>query len=184
MKIKKIIDLIKKSGKLHIYEGEDCQWLSDGYGVYPIYEMPEICASTLCAMYDITAKQADKLRVIDRLALPSTLNFESSIENEELLAQCPYEIIIGDKRLISYATSQGISFLDKRYLAPFSDMDEAMLRVYERYTSEGNLYFAVKNGLILVGCILPENIINKEFVENINALATGCTIALQNMKEE
>ena len=184
MKIKKIIDLIKKSGNLCIYDGKDGQWLSDGYAIYPIFEMPKVCAVTICAMYDITAKQADKMRIIDCLTLPGTYNFESAIENEQILAQCPIEIIVGDKRLVSYSTSQGIAFVDKRYFAPFSDMDESMLRVYERYTANSDLYFAVKNGLILVGVIPPERVINKEFVGNINAMAKACTIALQNVNDE
>lgn len=184
MKIKKIIDLVKKTGVLAIYESKDCQWLSDEYGIYPVTDIPEMCAVTLCAVYDFTSKQADKLRIIDRIPLPNKYNYADSVENEKIIPQCPIEIIVGDKRLISYSTSQGIAFLDKRYLAPFSDMDEGMLRVFERYTAEGDLYFVVKNGLMLVGVIEPANVINSEFVANINAMAKACTIALQNVKEE
>lgn len=184
MKIKKIIDLIKKSGILAIYESKDQQWLSDGYGIYPVTDMPEMCAVTLCTMYDITAKQSEKLRIIDCIPLPSAYNYADAIENETMLVQCPIEIVVGDKRLISYATSQGIAFVDKRYLAPFSDMDEGMLRIYERYTADGELYFVVKNGLILVGIIEPAEVINSEFVGTINNMAKACTIALQNVKEE
>lgn len=184
MKIKKIIDLIKKSGVLAIYEGKDCQWLSDGHATYPVTDLPEICSVTLCAMYDITAKQADKLRIIDRIALPTTCNYADTVENEKIIPECPIEIIVGDKRLIAYATSQGIAFLDKRYLAPFSDMDENMLRVYERYTADGDLYFVVKNGFMLVGIIEPAKVINVDFVASIKSMATACEIALQNVKEE
>ena len=58
-----------------------------------------------------------------------------------------------------------------------------MLYVYERYTTYGELYFAVKNGLILVGIILPANVINPDFVETINAMSKACTLALQNIKD-
>ncbi len=184
MKIKKIIDLIKKSGILAIYDSKDCQWLSDGYGIYPASDIPEVNSVTLCAMYDLTAKQVDKLRIIDRIALPTSYNFADTVEEEKIVPECPIEIIVGDKRLVAYATSQGIAFIDKRYLAPFADMDETMLRVHERYTTDGDLYFAVKNGFMLVGVIEPAKVINSDFVKSINSMSTACTIALQNVKEE
>ena len=87
IKIKKIIDLIKKSGVLAIYEGKDCQWLSDGHATYPVTDLPEICSVTLCAMYDITAKQADKLRIIDRIALPTICNYADTVENEKIVPE-------------------------------------------------------------------------------------------------
>ncbi len=85
---------------------------------------------------------------------------------------------------LAYATSQGIAFVDKKYFAPFTDMDEAYLRVFERYTKDGDLYFAVKNGFELVGIILPTNVIEKDFVEDMESMAKACRLALQNVKEE
>lgn len=182
MKIKKIIDFIKKSNKMYIFEGEDCQWLSDGFSIYPLFEMPAVDSVSLCTMYDITRKQAAKLLITESL-LPTAYDFSDSVENEQLVIESPIELVSGDKTLIPYATSQGIAFADKRYFAPFTDMDEKMLYVYERYTADGELYFAVKNGLILVGIILPVNVINRDFVETINAMSKACTLAFQNLKE-
>ncbi len=183
MKIKKIIDLIKKSKILHIYEDKSCQWLSDGSAVYPLFDLPEVTAETICAMYDITPKEIEKM-AIKTDPLPKVLNFKDCDEYEQLTAKSTIELIYHGKTLILYASSQGVAFVDKKYFAPFGDIDEDYLRVYERYTETGGLYFAVKNGMELVGIIMPVRVINKNFVDEINSVAKACTIALQNVKEE
>ena len=183
MKIKKIIDLIKKRKIMHIFEGSSYKWLSDGFAIYPLFDLPEVTAEIICAMYDITPKEMEKM-AIKTDPLPKVFNFKDCDENEQLTAKSTIEIAYHGKPLILYASSQGVAFVDKRYFAPFADIDEDYLRVYERYSETGNLYFAVKNGFELVGIILPERVINKDFVDEINNVAKACTIALQNVKEE
>ena len=49
MKTKKIIDLIKQSKILNIFEGKDCEWLSDGVaGIYPVFNGTEVGADLIC----------------------------------------------------------------------------------------------------------------------------------------
>lgn len=57
MKIKKIIALIKDSKCLSIFEGKDCQWLSDGYALYPVFKDFEITPELLCDMHDLDVKK-------------------------------------------------------------------------------------------------------------------------------
>lgn len=185
MKIKKIVDLIKKRGVLIIYEDADgAQLLSDGQAIYPVVDMPSLDAVLFCSMYDITDKQTNKMVIQDCIPLPEHLDFSDCVENEKPVKECFINIETSNRILVPYETSQGIAFIDKKYLAPFSDMDEQMLCICERYTSAGQLYFAVKNGMLLVGIIYPYKCIDEHFVEDINLLAKGCTIALQNVKEE
>ena len=181
MKTKKIIDLIKQSKILNIFEGKDCEWLSDGVaGIYPVFNGTEVGADLICDMYDL---DTNKLNIRNTL-LPTAYNYADSCENEKQISKSEIELVHKGKHLTAYATSEGISFVEKRYFAPFTDMDEAYLSVFERYTDDGDLYFAVKNGLELVGIILPAKVITKEFVEDIDAMSRACTIALQNVKEE
>ncbi len=180
MKIKKIITLIKDSKLLIIFEGKDCQWLSDGYAMYPVFKNTEISPEFLCDLHDIDIK---KMAIRNEL-LPTTFNYADIVENEKQLQKSNIEIVHNGKHIVGYETSEGISFVEKRYFAPFADMDESYLTVYERYTSTGTMYFAVKNSMNLVGIILPKNIITKEFVEDISAMSTACAIALQNVKEK
>lgn len=180
MKIKKIVALIKESKCLTIFDGKDCQWLSDGFAMYPVFKDTEISPEFLCDMHDIDTK---KMAIRNEM-LPTLFNYADICKNEKQLQKSNIEIVYHGKHLIGYETSEGISFVEKRYFAPFADMDESYLMVYERYTSTGTMYFAVKNGMNLVGIVLPKKVITKEFVEDITAMSTACTIALQNVKEE
>ena len=81
-------------------------------------------------------------------------------------------------KMIPYETSDGIAFVDSKYLAPLQDIEENMLELYERRTSEGELYFAAKTGLMLVGIIMPINAINKQFVSILQDLSRRCNAAL------
>ena len=181
MKITKIIGLIKKSKKLMFFEGKDCDWLSDGEeGIYPASHSKEASAVLICDMYDLDTSKIS----VRNTVLPTAYNYADSCENENLISKSEIEIVHKGEHLVAYETSEGIDFVDKKYFAPFTDMDEAYLRVFERYTKDGDLYFAVKNGLELVGIILPAKVITKEFVEDIDAMSRACTIALQNVKEE
>ncbi len=180
MKIKKIIALIKDSKCLSIFEGKDCQWLSDGYALYPVFKDFEITPEMLCDIHDLNIEKM----AIHNKVLPTVFNYADIAENENQLYKSNIEIVYHGKHFIGYETSEGISFVEKRYFAPFTDLDETYLNVYERYTKDGMMYFAVKNGMNLVGIILPKNIITKKFVEDFNSMSTACTIALQNVKEE
>ena len=180
MKIKKIITLIKDSKSLIIFEGKNCQWLSDGHAMYPVFKDTEVSPEFLCDLHDIDAKKL----AIHNKELPTVFNYADIVENEKQLQKSNIEIVHHGKHIIGFETSEGISFVEKRYFAPFGDMDESYLVVYERYTSTGTMYFAVKNGMNLVGIILPKNVITKEFVEDISKMSTACAIALQNVKDE
>lgn len=182
MKITKIIGLIKKSKKLIIFEGKDCDWLSDGVAaIYPVFNsVSEVSVDLICDMYDLDISKL----VVQNTLLPTAYDYADSCENEKEVPKSKIEIVHSGKHLVGYATSQGVDFIEKRYFAPFADMDEAYLRVFERYTKDGDLYFAVKNGLELVGILLPAKVITKEFVEDVEAMSKACILALQNVKEE
>lgn len=181
MKIKKIIALIKESKCMYIYEGKDCQWLSDGRAaIYPVFKDTEISPEFLCDVHDIDTKKL----AIHNVLLPTVFNYADVCESEKQLQKSKIEIVYHGKHLVAYETSEGISYVEKRYFAPFADLDDGYLNVFERYTDEGTMYFACKNGMNLVGIILPAKIITEEFVEDMNKMSANCNIALQNVKEE
>lgn len=84
--------------------------------------------------------------------------------------------------IIPYMTSQGVAFIDAKYLQPLSDIEDSMLNLYERHTKSGQIYFAAKSGFMLVGIILPVDAINDQFVERLKQLTQQCEIALFNKK--
>lgn len=180
MEIKKIIKLCKDNDTIRIYENEGRQWISDGCALYPLYGLPLFDEANICAAYDISAKKAEKMHIAFDLSLPSGYDFSDDAEKE---MQCTRgEPLFG--ALVPITTSHGIEFIQNKYLSPFADSDDNMLYIYERATAAGSTYFAVKEGLMLVGIIMPYDCINESFVNRLRSIADQCEIALYNKKNE
>ena len=94
------------------------------------------------------------------------------------------EIGTDGKTLIVLHTSQGIRFIDKEYLRPLSDYDMDILRFYERTSTGGQLYIAVKAGMMLEAIIAPFNAVNDKFVEKLQEITKDCEIALSIKKRK
>ena len=184
MKIKKIIDLCKKSGTLCLYEGAAAQWISDGSAFYPLYDVPGFDENTLCRTFDITEKQQSKIRFGFDVYLPAAYCFDDHTEGEILCEQSPVSIEQGTSVLIACRTTRGIMFLDRKYLVPLENTAGRMPEIYERTAENGQLYFAVKSGLILAAVVLPCDIISTYFVGQLRALYEQCCFALQNRSSD
>ena len=178
MKIRSIIDICKKSGRMMLFENENEQWISDGIAVYPMFSLPKFDMDTLFRTYDITDKQAEKLQFTHYGKMPDAFCFDDTVLEEVLINQAPSYFL---DKVIPFVTSQGIEFIESKYLRPLSDIDST-LRIYERYTKSGQLYFAVKSGFVLVAIILPTNFINEKFVQELEEMTKLCKLALQNKK--
>ena len=178
MEIKKIINLCKKSGKLRIFENEGAQWISDGAAAYPLFGLPYFTEESICAAYDILGKKAEKMHITFDLKLPSYLDFSDYAEGEtECKRGSP---LFG--ALIPITTAHGIEFIQSKYLTPFTDSDDNMLFIYERTNAAGMTYFAIKDGFMLVGLVMPYDCINEEFVKRLKDLAEQCEISLENKR--
>ncbi len=180
MKIKKIIDICKKHGILYILNGNGVQWISDGAALYPLYNVPEFDEETLCRTFDITEKQQQKITFRQEIRLPSQFCFEDFAPGEVMCEQSPVIISGGTHGIVACKTSQGIMFLDRKYLAPLEDTAEGMLEIFERMTADGQIYFAAKSGFMLLALILPYDAINEIFVKQLKTLCEQCEIALFN----
>lgn len=80
-------------------------------------------------------------------------------------------------------TSQGIAFINTRYLKPFSDID-AGYELYERTTAQGKPYIAVKSGFMLLGIISPYDLVNEIFINNLDEILKLSRIALFNKQKD
>lgn len=71
MVVKKIVQICKKTGVLNIYDDTErgIQWIGNGYSVYPLEQMPYFSPETICRAYDISEKQAEKIRFTHRKGL-------------------------------------------------------------------------------------------------------------------
>lgn len=182
MKLNKIIGFCKSEKTIYLYEGEDKQWLSDGYAVYPLDNVPHFDTNTLCATYDIAGKKKENINARHFLELPKSFSFADSIENESVCEVNPIKVSINGITYTQILTSTGCEFIDSQYLAPFSDTNADMLRIFERVSSDGTTYFAVKEGFILVAVILPEVLLNQKTLEELKAFVGRCEVHMKNKK--
>lgn len=182
MKIRKIIDICKKNGNIIIFESGKEQWISDGAAVFPMFNLPQFDEDSLCRTYDITDKQAAKIHFRHEYTMPAAYDFKDCTEDENVVMRGPMCLSDAGRGIIPYMTSQGVAFIDAKYLQPLSDIEDSMLNLYERHTKSGQIYFAAKSGFMLVGIILPVDAINDQFVERLKQLTQQCEIALFNKK--
>ncbi len=187
MKIRKIIDICKRSGQILLYESGQEQWISDGSAIYPMINLPRFDENSLCKTYDITEKQADKIIFRHEERLPLSVDFSDATDDENIVQRGSICILDAGRTIVPYETSEGVMFVDAKYLQPFADSDDRLLTLYERRSKNRQIYFAVKSGLLLIGIITPIDVINDVFVERLKALVEQCNIALfnkQSAKEE
>ena len=106
-------------------------------------------------MFDIPEEKASKF-LFEIRALSQTLdvNVKDIDPTENLLERSKISICLNGIELEPLKTSQGIMYINTRYLEPFADI-ETGYEIYERTRTDGMLYFAIKSGLILCGVVLP-----------------------------
>ena len=180
MKIKKIVQLCKSSGIVYLFDGSP-QMLSDGSAVYYLSECPEFSLATLTTAYDITEKQVEKLICNMFDAPPAKLDVRDVIDGEQLVEPMNIDVAIRGKRYKPYRTSSGVSFVEMKYLEPFTaDSDDYEL--YERTDTEGKLYFAAKIGMYLFALIYPsiELLKNEKFITELEELCAKSKVAYDN----
>lgn len=183
MKIKKVVDICRREGVVRIYKDKmGIQWLCCGFACYPLYEVPELSEDEFFTIFDFTAKQREDT-VFASTTFPSHLSADDFDDDEELCEKLSPNIPFGSRLLIPFKTTSGIKFLDSEYLAPFAG-ETNEIEVYERVSTNGEVYFAIKIGMCLRAIIMPFNAINKSFVDNIAKIYSLCKNALFNKEAE
>ncbi|MGN0173973.1 MAG: hypothetical protein ACI39F_05990 [Acutalibacteraceae bacterium] len=182
MKIKKIIDLCKKQKMMILIDDEnyDYQWLSDGYGIYPLLGLPKFNLEQLCNTYDISTKQQEKMCLRECLKLPDDYDFSDvSAQDDTPCRREDFGFAFDERSAIPLKNERGICFIDKKYLAPLEDVEEEV-GIYTRYDKAGKMYFALKVGYMLYGIATPmKNIITIDFINKLKTLAELCEISLE-----
>lgn len=179
MEIKKIINFCKKSGHLYLFETEAEQWISDGFALFPLFDLPLFDEESILKAYDIPEKKAAKMHIKHDLHLPIAYNFANETADE---MQCEIgDEIFGNATAIT--TSHGMMFINSKYLTPFAAAADDMLYIFERTSADGQVYFAVKIGFSLVALVMPFDCVNESFVQRLKKLYEQCEIALYNKRK-
>lgn len=184
MRIKEIAAICKKSKRIALYDGKnDVQWIGNGYAMYPLFKMPLLNEQSVFTIFDIPEDKQESFHFTNE-EMPKNLCFNDTDKYENILDGG--KIIItttAGKVLQPLQTSQGIIFIDMQYLKPFADICDT-LELYERISSTGDkIYIVAKCGLMLMGVVMPFELISEEFVEEMERLTQQCKVALFNKKE-
>lgn len=184
MKIKKIVDLCKKSKVLILYEGNECQWLSNGKSFYPLYGLPKFNLEQLCKTYDINEKTKAKIATAVERQLPEFLNFEDIDEFENGCTIQDLGFVLNGGTTLPLMTNSGIKFVDKKYISPLDDSQDN-ISIYSRNTSTGEMYFVLKIGFMVYGVVLQKkDVLTKDFIDKIENLLMLCKKAFNEEKSE
>ena len=157
MKVKKIAAQVKARGILILYDHTDAegvlsQWIGTGAAAYPITGMPYLEPEHLVNMLDLSKKDLDKINVMQR-ELPEDMP-RDAVEGEVMPMEAPFRLLHQGREVLIYQREGDAYFVDRALLGPiWSEYDEAEL--WLRFRTDGTPYFAVKNGLLVVGLVMP-----------------------------
>lgn len=178
MKIKRVEAICKSDKRIYLYEGDSIQWIGNGVAFYPLHNMPILDEKTIFTLFEIAEKDREKYQLRTE-PLPVAVNFNDYTETEVLMDCFPITLSVQGLNVIPYKGSSGIIFVETRYLTPFAKQDPGF-ELYERFTTYGTPYIAVKRGLFLIGIISPCDLINLQFINDLDCITALSRIALQD----
>ena len=178
MKINKIAAICKKSKQVVIYRDPndyDAHYIGDSHAIYLVTGLPELDKNGILTIFDVPEDKKEEWIVNCTNQLE--INLDDADPDESIINRGNLSIYRFGERLIPLKVSSGMVFMNSKYLTP--TFDSGYTELYERRTKSGNLYIAVKVGMILQAVIFPENIIDEVLVEQLEELEKNCKYALE-----
>lgn len=181
MIIKNLAAMCRRTKHIVIFEDEpnDIQWIGTLRGIYPAYGVPRMETEQVKFLFDIPEEKRDECIAHNMGPIREVYDVsDGASDNEAVSMSLP--MLFGGKMIFPLQTSAGVAFIDEDYLKPIENRAETKL--YERYTEKGALYIVVKNGMMVEGVIIPEQIKAKALLERMEKITT--LLAAQAAVEE
>ena len=182
MKIKQIESILKQDKAIIVAETPSCQWLGNGDALYPVYNLPKLTKENIFTLFDIAEDKREKF-YFKELELPIPLNLEDNDDTEVLIERDTMSIIARGRVLEPLKTSQGMAFINQRYLKPFAN-EENGYELYERTNNHGRTYIAVKGGFMLLGIIGTYDLVDDNFISTIKSWLELSRVTMLNKAQE
>ena len=171
MKIKAIESICKNEKRIAIFHNpRGVQWIGAIGAMYPLYSMPELSEETVYTAFDIVEDNRGKINYTEEQELPSIYDYSDFALGEVELLTSKLRIQYRGVTLLPVRTSGGIVYINKVYLSPFSDSKNGV-RLCERQDKNGNTYLVVKDGMLLLGIILPYDVVDEDFAKELSNIA-------------
>lgn len=166
MEVRKIINICKKKKHITLFNAENVQWISDGFAAYPLWRLPKFDERSIRATYDLP----DAMNVHIRNDMPMNYDFSDVVLGENQVFYEKIQLPIGGEgKVASLFTQAGVTFIDPKYLDPIEDNGDISL--YERINETGELYVAVKRGMLVEAIIMPiKKVIPKGYIDDLKEL--------------
>lgn len=152
MKIKKVVDICKRSGQITLLNDEDMQWLGDGVAFYPLMDAPLFDEDSLVATFDITEKQKESILFRTEFNLPEGFCFENNCDGETFAERNDIILNYKGEDFHVFHSSRGALYIKAKYLSP---LNKEELEIYQRQTKGGIPYFVCKTGFMVQALIMP-----------------------------
>lgn len=182
MKIKQIEAILKRDKRIVVFNAPSCQWLSNGVAAYPAYNLPQLNKENILTFFDVAEGKRSNFH-FEESELPTTLNFEDCDATEHILERGSMSIVTQGGVYEPLQTSQGITFIDTRYLKPLSDIADGY-ELYERTTANGRIYIVAKAGLMILGVIMPYELVNERFIDTLETWLRLSRVSLFNREQQ
>ena len=151
MKLSKIGALCKAQKRFTLCTVRGEQWLSDGYGVYPLGDLPRLDGENIFIIFDVPKDKREKFYFEEKWGGLENIDFSDVAEGDKLLKISPVWLVVSGAVLLPLISEGRVLFVDKKYLTPFDHAVE----LYERKSPGGNSFIVAKQGMINCGMILP-----------------------------
>lgn len=149
-----------------MYDGT--QWIGDGRSLFPLYNSPIFTKETLLGTYDVPDKKQSEIlyKEVENFEGVSLDDYlEEDIETERL----SLVLDVYGYNLNVYLANGEIYFIDRKYLSVF---DEEEIYLFRRKTATGKMCFVAKAGFVIMGIIMPVDVVSESFVRNLELLHT------------
>ena len=158
MKIKKIAAVCKARGKCYLYDYTDAdgvveQWIGNGAAMYPVTGMPYLQLDNITTLFELTSKQADKLHM-EKAEAPEIIDLRDAVVGEVMAQKSELHISSGSVTILPVTANGNTRFLDESLIAPVQARYDD-IEYWLRRMPDGTPYYAVKEGLMLVGIVMP-----------------------------
>ena len=183
MKLKKIESLIKRSKSVAIVENGGAFWLGNEQAMYPTY-FEHMDFDTLMTVFDLDEKKRESITAVAS-ALIARADTSDTCAGELPLKRHAMRIAWGKPLLALYVglDAREIFYIDERFLEPVSDAKDGV-ELYLRRDRIGQPYIAIKSGMLLIGLVEPEAVVNKLMLEQLKTLYELSAATLRNMQTE
>ena len=162
MKLNSILSLLKQRKRVVIHNGDNAQWIGDGFASYPIYSLPYLSEESMQMLLGIDFEAWSKYTYdyIDRVPFSE----EDFTADEITLSELEVEISYRGCDMILLSDGARVYYIEKKYLKPFNDFEPVFF-----YRSEKKM-IAVKEGMLLRGVIMPHyfaDVSKKELLDEL-----------------